>query len=255
MTSETIANPARLQAVFLADLHLSSATPRTTDAFLAFLADEAARTQRLYILGDLFEYWAGDDDMESPLNQQVILALRQLSDANVSVFWTPGNRDFLASGDFASASGVTFLQDLEVVDLGELKIALAHGDEQCLDDTDYLTFRAMVRNPQWQQQFLSMPLAQRKAIIENSRRDTTRENQARPEYSSFDLSASAIKAVFSQTGASVFIHGHTHTAGVHHHDEGTRYSLSDWNLDTAEKRSGWLELSADGSFTQRTLAG
>ena len=253
MTDERIANPARYQALFLADLHLSPETPETTAAFLSFLSFEAIQAERLYILGDLFEYWAGDDDMESPLNRQVVDAIRRLSDGGVSVFWTPGNRDFLASDDFASATGVTFLPDLEVIDFGGQKIALAHGDEQCLEDTDYLTFRAMVRNPLWQKQFLSMPLAQRKTIIENFRRDTTKENVAKPGYASFDLSASAIKGVFEQTGASVFIHGHTHTSGVHPHDEGVRFSLSDWNLDAPEKRGGWLELWHDGSFVPRTL--
>ena len=254
MTTETIANPDQIQAVFLADLHLSPSTPGTTEAFSAFLADEAPKAQSLYILGDLFEYWAGDDDIESPLNQQVLQAIRQLSDSGVRVFWTPGNRDFLTSTGFAEAGGMTFMPDLEVIQIGELKIALAHGDEQCLDDAAYVTFRATVRNPQWQQQFLAMPLAQRKALIESFRKDTSKENEAKPGYESFDLSASAIESVFATTGASVFIHGHIHRSGAYQHNKGIRYSLSDWNMDGAEKKSGWLELSADGSFVQRSLA-
>ena len=253
MASATTVNPTQSLALFLSDVHLSPLTPKTTDTFLAFLANEATKTQKLYILGDLFEYWAGDDDVESIFNQKILLAIRQLHQAGVAVFWTPGNRDFLTSDRFANASAVTFMSDLDIISVGKLKIAISHGDEQCLDDTDYVTFRAMVRNPQWQQQFLSMPLEKRKAVIESFRKDSRKENEVKPQYLSFDLSASAINTVFSQTGASVFIHGHTHRPGMFQHDQGIRYCLPNWDLDTTEKMGGWLELTAEGLFVQHNL--
>jgi UDP-2,3-diacylglucosamine hydrolase len=151
-------------------------------------------------------------------------------------------------------SGTVFLPDLHDVVIGSRKIALAHGDAQCLEDSDYVTFRAMVRNPQWQQQFLSLPLEKRKAIIESFRKDSRTENEAKPEYA-FDVTASAIDAVFSQTGAPIFIHGHTHRPGIYKHGPYTRYVLSDWDLDGTKKRGGWLELTADDRFVQHAPHG
>lgn len=253
MNAHTAENPAKSQALFLSDLHLSEASPKTTDAFLDFMANTATQTKQLYILGDLFEYWAGDDDIESTYNRRILNAIRRLSNAGVAVFWITGNRDFLAGERFALESGATFLPDLHCITIGNQQVTVAHGDAQCLEDPDYLQFRAMVRNPQWQQQFLAMPLEKRKFIIENFRKDSHKDNEAKPDYA-WDLTASAIDDVFNQTGASVFIHGHTHRPGTHEHGPCKRYVLPDWNLDSAEKRGGWLELTADGTFVQHAIS-
>lgn len=239
------------QALFISDLHLAESLPRTTGAFLDFLSREAMRSERLFILGDLFEYWAGDDDIDHPFNRRILAALRELSQAGTAVFWQPGNRDFLTGERFLQESGTTGLPDLHMAEIGGRKIAVAHGDAQCLGDTDYLAFRAMVRNPQWQQQFLATPLAQRKLMIEKFRKDSVKENAGKSE-AAWDVTPSAIDEVFSQTGAAVFVHGHIHRPGSHRHGQHMRYVLPDWELDKA-KRGGWLELTSDGQFREHAL--
>lgn len=241
------------QALFISDLHLTESCPKTTNAFLDFMANQASQTERLYILGDLFEYWAGDDDIESTYNRRILNAIRRLSNMGVAVFWVPGNRDFLAGEKFALESGATFLPDLHDLTIGGKKIAVAHGDAQCLEDPDYVKFRAMVRHPQWQQQFLAMPLEQRKLAIESFRKNNHQENQVKPDHV-WDVTASAIDDVFAQTGASVLIHGHTHRPGTHEHGPCKRYVLPDWDLDGTEKRGGWLEMTADGRFVPHTVS-
>lgn len=245
-------NPApKSQALFISDLHLAESLPRTTGAFLDFLSHEARQSERLFILGDLFEYWAGDDDIDHPFNRRILTAIRELSRAGTAVFWLPGNRDFLTGERFLQESGATVLPDLHVAEIGGRKVAVAHGDAQCLDDTDYLAFRAMVRNPRWQQQFLATPLAQRKLMIEKFRKDSARENAGKSE-AVWDVTPSAIDAVFSQTGADVFVHGHIHRPGSHRHGTRRRYVLPDWELDQAE-RGGWLELASDGQFREHAI--
>ncbi|MDR0934663.1 MAG: UDP-2,3-diacylglucosamine diphosphatase [Burkholderiaceae bacterium] len=240
-------NPTKSQALFVSDIHLAESRPNTTNAFLDFMAHQARQSGRLYILGDLFEYWAGDDDIENAWNHRILEAMRQLSLTGTAVFWMPGNRDFLTGERFAAESGAVFLPDLHDDVFGELKIAMAHGDAQCLEDTDYVKFRMMVRNPQWQQQFLAQPLEKRKAIIESFRKDNHKTNETKPD-TVWDVTPSAIDEVFSRTGASTFIHGHTHRPGIHEHGGKKRYVLPDWDLDSAQARGGWLELTASGKF-------
>lgn len=245
-------NPApKSLALFISDLHLAESLPRTTGAFLDFLSREARQSERLFILGDLFEYWAGDDDIGHPFNRRILSAIRELSRTGTAVFWLPGNRDFLTGEHFLQESGATALPDLHVAEIGGQKVAVAHGDAQCLGDTDYLAFRAMVRNPQWQRQFLATPLAQRKLMIEKFRKDSARENAGKSE-AAWDVTPAAIDAVFSQTGADIFVHGHIHRPGSHRHGPRMRYVLPDWELDQAE-RGGWLELASDGQFREHAI--
>lgn len=253
MSTGTAEKSAKSLALFISDLHLNETSPRTTNAFLDFMANEAPKTESLYILGDLFEYWAGDDDIESTYNHRILNAIRQLSNSGVAVFWVPGNRDFLTGEKFAVESGATFLPDLHSIEICSRKIAVAHGDAQCLEDPDYVKFRMMVRNPQWQQQFLSLPLEQRKLTIESFRKDAQSENETKSDYV-WDVTASAIDDVFSQTGATIFVHGHTHRPGIHEHGTCKRHVLPDWDLDGTEKRGGWLELTAENTFVQHTIS-
>ncbi len=245
--------PEKSLALFISDLHLTEAAPKTTEAFLHFLANDARKAESLYILGDLFEYWAGDDDMDSTYNQLITHAIRELSHAGTAVYWIPGNRDFLTGDKFATESAVTFLSELDTIEIADKKIALAHGDAQCLEDPDYVKFRAMVRAPQWQQQFLSLPLNQRKLLIESFRKDSKKENETKPDYI-WDVTVSAVDDVFNKTGASIFIHGHTHLPDVHKHGSNLRYVLPDWDLDNNSKKGGWLEITANGEFVQHTLS-
>lgn len=254
MNTGTAEKQVPAQAIFISDLHLSEDSPRTTHAFLDFMANRAKQTERLFILGDLFEYWAGDDDIESAYNQQILNAIRQLSNAGISVYWVPGNRDFLTGDRFMVESGAAFLPELQEIVIGGRKITVAHGDAQCLEDPDYVQFRSMVRNPLWQTQFLSQPLEKRKLIIESFRKDSRMENEVKSG-NVWDVTDTAIDEAFSKTGASVFIHGHTHRPGMHKHTTGIRYVLPDWDLDGVDKKGGWLELTADDQFVQHTITG
>ena len=245
----------RQKAIFISDLHLQPSLPETTRAFLDFLKTQGQQTERLYILGDLFEYWAGDDDMDSEYLKTIVGALRSLADSGTAVFWICGNRDFLTGNRFLKATGAQALPEPAVVDLAGKKIALVHGDAQCTDDQAYMQFRTMVRNPLWQKQFLGMPLAQRKALIAGMREDSQKGNREK-SMQMMDVNAAAIDALFTQTGATVLIHGHTHHPGDHVHRPNnidcTRMVLSDWNLDAEPKRGDWIELTPDGALIRHS---
>lgn len=248
----------RAVALFISDLHLQASLPRTTQAFFDFLAEHAAFAQQLYLLGDIFEYWAGDDDLETPYNRAIADALRQLSERGVQLFWIAGNRDFLAGPAFAEAAGLTILGDPHVIHLAGRDIALAHGDAQCTDDTAYMAFRAQVRQPAWQQQFLAMPLAQRKAIIEGVRQNSKDANKEKSN-EIMDVNADAIAALYDSTGTQVLIHGHTHRPALHavpaNGQTRLRYVLPDWEYDVEAARGGWISLTADGVLHRFDAAG
>ncbi|AMO99917.1 UDP-2,3-diacylglucosamine hydrolase [Collimonas arenae] len=236
-------------ALFISDLHLQAAHPRTTQAFLDFLQGQAKHAQQLYLLGDLFEYWAGDDDLETPYNREIAEAIRQVSDAGVQVFWIAGNRDFLVGDTFARAAGLTLLPDPSVIHVAGRSLAIAHGDAQCTDDLAYMQFREQVRQPQWQQQFLALPLAQRKAIIAGVRKES-QEEQRHKSMEIMDVNAAAIDTLFDTTATSTLIHGHTHRPACHKSGAGdnarTRYVLPDWEYDVKAQRGGWIAIDADG---------
>ena len=252
---DSISDPV---AFFISDLHLQAALPRTAEAFLDFLAHRARHASYLYLLGDIFEYWAGDDDIETPFNRYIVDAIRAVADAGVAVFWIAGNRDFLVSTAFADAAGLTLLSDPHVVTLAGQRLTLAHGDAQCTDDIDYMAFRTQVRNPAWQNTFLTMPLAQRKAIIEGLRQGS---QAAQKEKSSeiMDVNPEAVAQLFAETGSALLIHGHTHRPARHVYQDaaGTkvRYVLPDWEIDTTPSRGGWLTLGKDGVLRRFDFAG
>jgi UDP-2,3-diacylglucosamine hydrolase len=243
---------ARTFALFISDLHLQAAHPRTAEAFLRFLAERAVHAERLYLLGDIFEYWAGDDDLAEPFHQQIISAIRAVSDAGTAVYWLAGNRDFLVGAGFAEAAGLSLLEEPHVISAGGKRIALVHGDAQCTADLKYMAFRAQVRDREWQQQFLAMPLAQRKAIIANLR-EGSREAQAGKSYEIMDVAPSSVEALFDETDASVIVHGHTHRPAMHETNGKLRYVLPDWELDVEPRRGGWIELAQDGTLTRHDL--
>jgi UDP-2,3-diacylglucosamine hydrolase len=238
-------------AFFISDLHLQAALPRTAQAFRDFLTQYAVQAQQLYLLGDIFEYWAGDDDLETPFNRDVAEAIRAVAQAGVEVFWIAGNRDFLVSDGFAQAAGLTLLSDPHIVTLAGRRLTLAHGDAQCTDDADYMAFRAQVRNPAWQQTFLAMPLAQRKAIIEGLRQGS---QAAQKEKSAeiMDVNPQAIAKLFADTDSTLLIHGHTHRPARHVYGDASgqklRYVLPDWEIDTTPARGGWIAMGVDGAL-------
>lgn len=249
-----MATPARTLALFISDLHLQASHPRTAEAFFRFLDEQAAHTRRLYLLGDIFEYWAGDDDLDTPFHARVITALRSLADGGVELFWMAGNRDFLVGQGFADAAGLSLLAEPHVAEIGGRRIALVHGDAECTLDTKYMAFRAMVRNPAWQEQFLAMPLDKRKAIIAGLR-EGSREAHTTKSYETMDVTPDAIEALFDATGAAVLIHGHTHRPALHRHGERLRYVLPDWELDAEPPRGGWIAIGLDGAMLRCGLDG
>lgn len=247
-------------ALFVSDLHLHTSLPRTTAAFADFLQNQAQHAQQLYLLGDIFEYWAGDDDCADPYNQEVIDAIRAVSDAGVAVYWIAGNRDFLVGDVFAREAGLTRLDDPSIVTIAGQKIVLVHGDAQCTDDEAYMTFRTQVRQPAWQHHFLAMPLAQRKTIIAGLR-SGSRAAQRDKSDAIMDVNADAIARVFDASNTNLMIHGHTHRPAKHidHDSDGnhtrTRYVLPDWDCDTGVRRGGWIAMTADGQIIRADLDG
>lgn len=252
--SPAIAARPEMVALFVSDLHLQPSSPATAALFDAFLTQHAAHARQLYLLGDLFEYWAGDDDIDAPFARAIVDALAALSGAGVELFWIAGNRDFLVGDAFARAAGLTLLPDPFVASIAGRRVVLAHGDAQCTDDTDYQAFRAQVRSPQWQQAFLAQTLDSRKAIIDGLR-SGSREAQRDKAMEIMDVHPDAIAALFAQSGAELMIHGHTHRPGMHQHDGKPRYVLPDWDADSQPPRGGWLGMDASGVVHRFDLHG
>ena len=247
----TLAHPATA-ALFVSDLHLSPHTPKTTAAFFQFLQQQALHAQRLYLLGDIFEYWAGDDDINDGFNRSIVDALKSVSVAGIEVYWIAGNRDFLVCQKFAAESGLSLLPDPCVINVAGVSVLLTHGDACCTDDVDYMKFRDQVRNPAWQAGFLAKPLDERKQIIA-AMREGSRAAQREKSMAIMDVNQAAVDALFSQHGIGRIIHGHTHRPATHQHASGTRHVLPDWDYDHAPHRGGWLEIDATGGIHERSI--
>jgi UDP-2,3-diacylglucosamine hydrolase len=219
-------------SLFISDLHLCDARPAISSAFIHFLKNEAVNAENLFILGDLFEYWAGDDDIDHPHHQSVIKALKALSTHGTKTFFIHGNRDFLIGTRFSKDAGITLLADPTIIELYGKKVLLSHGDDLCTDDVAYQAFREQVRNPKWQSQFLAQPLASRKAQIEALRIRSEDEKSGKP-LMIMDINQTALeKLMIAQDYPPLFIHGHTHRPNVHHlninHHQCQRVVLGDW---------------------------
>jgi len=217
---------------FISDLHLNPAEPATTDAFLGFLAGPARDAETLWILGDLFEYWAGDDDLASPFNAGIADALHDLVAKGVSARLIVGNRDFLLGKTFTQRSGVEIVSEPICISFGNQSCVLLHGDALCTDDVAYQQFRLMVRNPAWQAQFLAQPLLARHRIAEDLRAKSEVSKQGKtPEI--MDVNADAVAQAFRDSGTNLMIHGHTHRPATHSLNvDGVarqRYVLPDWH--------------------------
>ena len=247
--------PAATVALFASDLHLQADAPRTVEAFFDFLR-QAVNVPQLYLLGDLFEYWAGDDDLDAPFNAAIVTALRALHDAGTAIFWIAGNRDFLVGDGFASAAGVTLLPDPSIIMVAGRRLVIAHGDLQCTDDVDYQAFRAQVRDPSWQQAFLAQTLARRQALIARMREDS-RLAQRGKTMAIMNVNAGAIESLFVQSGTDLMIHGHTHRPARHVHViDGVphvRHVLPDWDCEGDCWRGGGLALDAAGELHEVPL--
>lgn len=203
-----------MTALFVSDLHLCPSRPHINRLFFDFLTGPARQAESLYILGDLFEYWAGDDDLDDPFNAGICTALRTLSETAVPVFFMAGNRDFLAGEGFARTAGLSLLPDPATLDLHGTRTLLMHGDTLCTDDDAYQAFRAEVRTPDWQQAFLALPLAHRKSQIEALRRESEAQKQVKP-MQIMDVNPVAVLQALTLHRCARLIHGHTHRPARH----------------------------------------
>jgi UDP-2,3-diacylglucosamine hydrolase len=235
---------------FISDLHLTSERPQINRVFFAFLEGPAREADALYVLGDLFEYWAGDDDLSDPLNGQVAQALSRLATAGVAVRIMHGNRDFLMLERFARAAGAELIADPLVVDLYGTRTLLMHGDTLCTDDERYQAFRARVRSRWWQRLFLLQPLWLRRAEIERARRMSEESKRTKPR-ELMDVTPAAVHEAFAASQCTRLIHGHTHRPARHEVVvDGRireRWVLSDWYA-----HGQWLRVAPEGCES-RTL--
>ncbi|MFA7268262.1 MAG: UDP-2,3-diacylglucosamine diphosphatase [Sterolibacterium sp.] len=218
-------------ALFVSDLHLCPSRPAISRLFQDFLARQARQASALYILGDLFEYWAGDDDLADPFNAAICAALKNLVEAGTQVFFIPGNRDFLAGEGFVRASGAGLLSEPHLADIAGTATLLLHGDTLCSDDVAYQEFRAEVRSDAWRTNFLAQPLAERKAQIEKLRQRSGKAQQTKSA-AILDVNGKTVAAVLRSHAYPRLIHGHTHRPAHHeHHLDGhtcERWVLGDW---------------------------
>ena len=219
-----------MAALFISDLHIDASRPAITDQFLGFLAAEAVRADALYILGDLFESWVGDDAAD-PSQAAAIQGIHALTSHGVPCFVMHGNRDFLLAEQFARMSGAQLLPDPLIVTLYGEPVLVMHGDALCTDDRAYQRLRATVREPAWQRQFLGLSIASRRALA-GAARDGSRAHTAAVEYAITDVNADSVTAALRGAGTATLLHGHTHRPAIHALQvDGrpcTRIVLGDW---------------------------
>lgn len=241
-------NGRKPRTLFISDLHLDSNTPVITRTFLDFLEQQATGARALYILGDLFEAWVGDDD-RNELSDRVAEALARLADGGTEVFLMHGNRDFLIGHDYAARCRATLLDDPTVIECHGQRVALMHGDSLCTRDSQYMAFRSQVRSPEWQEAFLAKSLVERYMIAQQAR-EQSREANNHKTSDIMDVTYNEVIDTLHALDVTVLIHGHTHRPAVHTitleepiHGEDTaaRIVLGDWHC------KGWmLEFTDDG---------
>ena len=219
-----------MKTLFISDLHLCDARPEITNLFLRFIQDIATQAQALYILGDLFEAWLGDD-MVLPEYRSAIDAIHSLSTKGIPVYVMYGNRDFLMRESFEQMTGATLIHEPYLIELAGQTTLLLHGDILCTDDVAYQQFRAMVRNPQWQDTLLAKTPEERLSLAREYRAMSQTE-MAKKDEAIMDVNQQAVMETLRQNRVQHLIHGHTHRPGIHHFDlDGTpaqRIVLGDW---------------------------
>lgn len=220
--------------LFISDLHLHESRPDLTEAFLHFIESDAVHAETLYILGDFFDVWLGDDH-ETPFNSRIITALAQLP---ARKFLMHGNRDFLLGDDFCLATGAALLTDPTVIDLYGRPALLMHGDSLCTRDEEYMAVRQVLRDETFQQEFLQKPIEERAAFAAEAR-DKSREHTRETAEDIMDVTPSEVIKALDHHGVDLLIHGHTHRPDVHDISRGngesaTRIVLGDWDTQ------GWV---------------
>jgi UDP-2,3-diacylglucosamine hydrolase len=243
--------PAVATTLFISDLHLDDTRPHIVVLFERFCAGEARSADALYVLGDLFEAYVGDDD-DAPLNARTAKALRGVADAGVPVRYIAGNRDFLLGEDYARRCGMDILADSSVVDLYGTPTLLLHGDVLCTDDAAYQAFRRQVRDPAWQAAFLAKPLSERRAFAAQAR-DASRTHTSQTDMAIMDVNQDTVEAALRETGVARMIHGHTHRPAIHEFlldgKPTQRIVLGDWY-----EQGSVLRIDASGATLQPLAA-
>ena len=219
-----------MTTLFISDLHLDASRPHITRLFVDFLENEASKAKALYILGDLFEAWIGDDAPDE-VGDQVADALARLHERGVPCFFIHGNRDFLLGDAYARRARMTLLGDASIVDIDGHEVLLMHGDTLCTDDAPYQAFRSQIRTPHWQRAFLALKTDERRKFAEQARSESTRYTRSVSDAIT-DVNAMAVSTTLSEARAEMLIHGHTHRPGIHmrRDDEpaAERIVLGDW---------------------------
>ncbi len=233
-----------MTTLFISDLHLDDARPRSTSLFEQFIRSEACRSEALYILGDLFEYWLGDD-VRTDTSNRVAAALSPLEGSEIPCYFMHGNRDFLLGEDYAAHAGLQLLPEAVVVDLYGAPTLLLHGDTLCTDDLSYQAVRRQVRDPRWQEEFLSRSIADRMAFA-NDAREQSQEHKMTVSMEITDVNPASVTEAFDTHGVHEMIHGHTHRPAVHDHalkdGPARRIVLGDWY-----ERGSVLRVSPEGA--------
>jgi UDP-2,3-diacylglucosamine hydrolase len=227
--------------LFISDLHLCETRPGANEAFFSFMEGKARGAEALYILGDLFEYWAGDDDLADPFNSLIAGFLLELSRSGVKLGVMHGNRDFLFGEGFCAATGAKLLEDPLVVPLDGVPTLLMHGDTLCTGDTDYQSWRRVARSVEWQRDILSKPLAERRAIGRGLREKSSGA-VGEKAMDIMDVADSAVRDALHHHGVSRLIHGHTHRPG-HQELEVDGRRCERWVLPDWYGRGGYLEVA------------
>jgi UDP-2,3-diacylglucosamine hydrolase len=216
-----------MTTLFVSDLHLAPKRPHSSELFFQMLRGEARRADALYVLGDLFEYWIGDDAADTLGYTPVIRQLRKLTESGVPLYFMRGNRDFLAGRGFAAATGCEILPDPTTVDLYGERVLLMHGDSLCTDDVEHQKFREMVDDPDWQREFLRKPVETRMEMAESARSQSN-EHKSSLSMEIMDVNRDAVRRTFGHHGVRLLIHGHTHRPAFHDDGDTRRIVLGDW---------------------------
>ncbi|MEM7053828.1 MAG: UDP-2,3-diacylglucosamine diphosphatase [Pseudomonadota bacterium] len=226
-------------SLFISDLHLEPGRPDITEQFLAFLSGPARQAERLFILGDLFEVWLGDD-AASGFELGIAEALNRLNQSGVPIDFIHGNRDFLLGEDFCRRAGMRKLSEPERIDLYDVPTVLLHGDILCTADQSYQRFRQRVQNPSWQQKMLSRPIWFRRCTAGLLRHISRQRTRSKPE-KIMDVTEAAVIEAFEKNQVRRMIHGHTHRPDIHRHGPAERIVLGDWH-----KQASVLRVDAEG---------
>lgn len=217
-------------SLFISDLHLSEATPRIEQGLYRFL-EQKGGVDRLFLLGDIFEAWIGDDD-DSPLAQRFTSAMKRMADRGTRIYFMRGNRDFLVGADYLDKFNAELLSDTaQIVVAGEPTLIM-HGDLLCTDDTDYMAFRGVAHDPAWQADMLAKPLEERRELAKQLR-TMSKEAASNKAEDIMDVNQAAVERAVTQHSASRLIHGHTHRPRRHLSENFERVVLGDWN------ETGW----------------